>query len=300
MLDMKDDLAIPLPQSAEFAAAMQRLGRRVREMRSACAGRDRLRWLVQGRRFGPLGRVDLISRGPVARDPECLIDWLRRFQHWQDGRPLLLNADGLPAGALRSAGFWPLVTAGTLAMLPLGEAATMRAALQQKWRNRLNRSEGVGLRVTRHALDAGHWLLAAEARQARARGYRALPPQFSQAFAAANPGKALVFEARFRGQPVAAVLVLRHGAMATWQIGHVTEQGRALNAMNLTLWTAMDWLAEQGHRVLDLGLINTDDAQGLARFKLGTGAACHRLSGTWLHQGMLAPLAKRLPVRLAA
>ena len=117
---------------------------------------------------------------------------------------------------------------------------------------------------------------------------------------AASPGRALVFEARHRGAPMAAALILRHGRMATWQMGHVTEQGRALNAMNLVLWRAMDWLAAQGHGMLDLGLINSDDAPGLARFKLGTGAMVQRLSGTWLHLGALAPLARRLPSRLAA
>lgn len=94
--------------------------------------------------------------------------------------------------------------------------------------------------------------------------------------------------------------MLRHGRMATWQIGHVTPEGRKSCAMNLALWAAIVWLAEAGHACLDLGLLNSDDAPGLAHFKLGTGARVQGLGGTWLHYGALAPFARRLPGRLAA
>ena len=105
---------------------------------------------------------------------------------------LLLPDLGLPAAALRAealrgAGFWPLVTPATLALLPLGPEAGMRAALAQKWRNRLNRAERAGLKLRETDLTPDHWILTAEAAQARARGYRGLPPAFSAAFARANP-----------------------------------------------------------------------------------------------------------------
>jgi hypothetical protein len=164
----------------------------------------------------------------------------------------------------------------------------------------LHKAETAGLKVTRHALDTGHWILSAEIAQARRRGYRGLPPAFCAAYSKVNPGKAVVFEARHNGQPVAAALVLRHGPMATWQIGNSTPDGRKLNAMNLVLWRMMEWLSGQGHDTLDLGILNRDDAPGLAHFKLGTGAQAYLLGGTWLHQGALAPLARHLPIRLAA
>ena len=88
--------------------------------------------------------------------------------------------------------------------------------------------------------------------------------------------------------------------MATWQIGVARAEGRRLNAMNLLLWEAMGWLSDEGHETLDLGTLNTQDSPGLARFKLGTGAMAQRQGGTWLHAGPLAPLARRLPLRLAA
>lgn len=290
---MTPDLLLPLPQSPEFARACAALGRPLRH----CGTEGGPRWQVQARRLGRLGRLDLISRGPVGT-PEDLRRWPAAWRASHDGAPLVLNADGLSPETLRAEGFWPLVTPACLGLLPLGESAAMRGRLKQKWRNRLNRAEESALAITEKALTPDHWLLAAEASQARRRGYKGLPPAFSAAFAAANPGKARVYEARHRGTPVAAVLMLRHGRMATWQIGVTTDEGRRHQAMTLLLWRAMVQLAAQGHQSLDLGILNTDDAPGLARFKLGTGAQVHRLGGTWLHLGALAPLARRLPAWL--
>ncbi|WP_421907190.1 GNAT family N-acetyltransferase [Mameliella sp.] len=289
-------LLLPLPQSQEFARACAALGRPLR----LCRNDSGVVWQVQSRRFGPLGRLDLVSRGPVAAKPSALDTWLQDWARWHDGRPLVLNADGLSAGALRAAGFLPLVTPATLALLPLGCEAGMRAALAQKWRNRLNRAERSGLTLRETDLAPDHWILTAEAAQARARGYRGLPPAFSAAFARATPGAAQVFEALDKGVPVAGAVILRHGRMATWQIGVTTPEGRRSHAMNLLLWRAMRALAERGHDCLDLGILNLQDAPGVTHFKLGTRARVHRLGGTWLHLGALAPLARRLPLRMAA
>ncbi|ASP21701.1 acetyltransferase (GNAT) domain protein [Antarctobacter heliothermus] len=297
MWGMTAALPLPLPQSEEFAATCQALGRPLRRCKSEVGRRVRLWWQIQSHKIGVLGRIDLVSRGPVASEAGDLTDWTMRWQRWHDGRPLVLNADGLGPELLRSAGFWPLMTPASLALLPLGPEADMRAAMAQKWRNRLNRATREGLEVRETALTSNHWLLTAEAAQARARRYRGMPPGFSAAFAQVNPGAAQVFEARLRGVPVAAALMLRHGRMATWQIGVTTPEGRQRHAINLLLWRAMQSLAAQGHDCLDLGILNAQDAPGLAHFKLGTGAHTHRLGGTWLHLGALAPLARRLPRR---
>jgi hypothetical protein len=285
-------LPCPLPQSPEFGRALVALGATV--ARHETGG---VTWQAVLRRVGPL-RVSVLSRGPVGAAQDRL-DWLAAVGRHQPG-PLLLEAETLPPEALRAAGFWPLMTPASLAVLPLQAPEAMRAAMAQKWRNRLNRTTGAGLTITRRPPGRDDWLLAAEAAQARARGYRALPPAFAAAYAQVNPGRALVWEARHAGKPVAAILVLRHGAMATWQTGHATPEGRRLNAMNALLWEAMTWLHARGHTALDLGIVNTDDAPGIARFKLGTGARLHRLSGSWLRMGALAPVARCLPLRLAA
>ncbi|PIL19783.1 hypothetical protein P775_12785, partial [Puniceibacterium antarcticum] len=219
----------------------------------------------------------------------------------QGSRPLILNADAVTAPRLRAAGFWPLVTPVTLAILPLGPEAQMRAALLQKWRNRLNRASEAALRLDWYDLrkDPDHWLLQAEAAQQVQRGYRGWPLQFVRAFAEANPGKARLLVARLQRKPVAAALFLCHGAMVTYQIGHSLPEGRRLNAMNLILWEAMRSLARRGHALLDLGVLNGQDAPGLMHFKLGTGAQATPQGGTWLYHRALAPLARHLPAQLA-
>lgn len=275
---------VPLPQSPEFAAALDRLGQPM--ARHAEGG---VTWQAALRRLGQFGAVPVVSRGPLGTSADRL-DWLARRRG-----AMLLEAEDLPAPALRSAGFWPLVTPASLAILPLGPVPAMRAGLHQKWRNRLVRAETAAFEIREGPLMQGHWLMRAEARQARARGYRGLPERVLNAFAAANPGKTRVFEARLGAQPIAGVLVLRHGAMATFQTGHATQDGRRLNATNRLLWCAMTWLGAQGHAALDLGMVNTDDAPGLARFKLGTSARVHRLSGSWLRVPGLGALARRLP-----
>lgn len=300
MVDMIDSLCLPLPQSDEFARACQALGHPLRRCKRESGRQVRLWWQIQSRRLGPLGRIDLVSRGPVGAEAGDLREWTGQWQRWHDGRPLLLNSDGLEGELLREAGFWPLMTPASVALLPLSEAAMMRQSLRQKWRNRLNRAEAEGIAVHQMPLTPDHWVLTAEMEQAKQRRYRGLPPALWGAYAVVNPDMAQVFEARQNGRAIAAVLMLRHGRMATWQIGITTPEGRQVHAMNLLLWSAMKTLADQGHDCLDLGILNAQDAAGLTHFKLGTGARVHRLGGTWLHLGALAPLARRLPKALAA
>ena len=259
-----------------------------------------MRCQVIARRARLVGRLDYVGRGPVGPDADAEAEVLHRLAGL-GGAPLIVNAGTVPAGTLRDSGFWPVMTAATVALLPLNRPAAMRAGLHQKWRNRLHRAEATRLTVLRRLLAREDWLLSAEAAQARARRYRTPPAALALAYANANRGAAQVVEVLSPiGAPLAGVLVLRHGTAATWQTGHVTEAGKRACAMNLALWEAMVWLAEQGCHVLDLGTVNTQDTPGLAHFKLGTGAQAQRLGGSWLHWRGLAPLARRLPLALAA
>ena len=81
---------------------------------------------------------------------------------------------------------------------------------------------------------------------------------------------------------LAGVLLVRHGAAATYEVGHVTPRGRALCAKHLLLWQALLRLAEQGVRCLDLGGVDGERAPGLACFKLGLGGEIATLAGTFL------------------
>jgi len=300
------DLSLPLPQSCEYARAVQLLGGEVRVAR-VLSGRSVTGWCqIQARRIRPLGRVSLVSRGPVwqaSADSDARVRWLAGWLADTRQSPLILNADGLEPDALRGAGLWPLMTPAAVALLDLGgNEAACRTRLHPKWRNRLVRAEDGPLQVIRRDFpaDPDHWLLRAERAQASQRRYRTAPAALAAAYAAANPGAAQLWTAQLEGEDVAGLLILRHGRMASYHVGHTTPTGRALHAHNLLIWNAVCWLSAQGVDTLDMGTLNTQDAAGLARFKLGTGAEAVPLGGTWLYHPALAPLARRLPALLAA
>lgn len=178
----------------------------------------------------------------------------------------------------------------TRAILDLApEVGSRRATLHGKWRNALRRAEKSPLRVRRTTLppDPDHPLLRAEEAQARARGYGNWPSPLTAAFAATAPSQAHLFTAKIGRTAVAQTLFLRHGASASYHIGHTTEIGKAHAAHNLLLWHAMTWFAENGCHSIDLGLVAPNEP-GLTRFKMRTGATLRPTGGTWLHWPPLA------------
>ncbi|MFT6773193.1 MAG: hypothetical protein ACJA1L_000901 [Paracoccaceae bacterium] len=291
--------AAPLPPGAppamqqhpSYGAACAVWGRRVMRAEIRADGAVVGTALALARGIGSIGAA-LVSRGPVwangAEDAakSAALRALARDLPVRGLGALLLTPDhGDAPGAMHAAGLVQVQTPLHVAEIDLtGPAAERRAAQTVKWRNRLTRAEGEGLKVRRAALlpDPGHWLLRAEAAQQRARGYRGLPPAFGAAWASAAPGDAQVFSVDRKGAPIAAMLVLIHAPTASYHIGWSDEEGRRLNAHQLILWRMSDWLARRGIVRLDLGAVDTEDAPGLARFKIGAGAAIRALPGAWL------------------
>lgn len=266
------DLALPLTQSEAFQRTCERLGLTVTRVESATGT-----CLVQSRRLPLIGAFHLASRGPVVEDASAMPDALRAVRQRFRG-PMVVNA---PANASRVGGL-KIAAGAELAMVDLISPDRMRTRLHQKWRNQLNKAEAANLAIHHHPLDAARdkWFLDAEAAQQTSRGYKSHPTGFLLAFAAVNAGQARLFTASVADQPIAAMLVLQHGAMATYQAGVTTDIGRQTCAHNLLLWTIMNDLYEQGVRQLDLG--RADLSPGLRRFKLGSGAAIETLAGSYL------------------
>ena len=274
---------LSLSQTPEWARALRAAGLAVSEWRGAG-------WcVVTERRLPGLGRVQLASGGPVLVPGQGVDSYLRGRRGVQ-----LLSPEDIPAAELRAAGALPIFTPGWRA--EWGLTGDLRAGLHPKWRNGLRRAERAALTVRSGDLpaDPDHWLLRAEAAQGRARRYRPVPPAILAAWAQANPGTATVWQAQAGGASVAALLVLRHGATATYQIGWTAPEGRACNAHNLLLWRVVRRLQDQGVARFDLGLLDDVHSPGLTRFKLRTGAQARRLSGTWLwHQALASVLRRR-------
>lgn len=285
---------VPLTQSPGYAAALRLLGVTVEEVAFSQQGFRAGHALMQSRWWPMIGWVGLISRGPLwtgMPDAGLLADELRKMKH-----PVIVNAEGMLPHDLRRAGLIPMLSGASLAQLDLtGGVQERRARMHQKWRNRVVRAETAGVHVQRAELpgDPGHWVLQAETEQRKVKKYKGLPSNVAAAYARANPRMAQVFTAHHKGDRVAAMVFLIHGPTATYHIGHTTDLGRALNAHSLLLTRASDWLSRKGVDTLDLGTIDTVNAPGLARFKLGSGAQVRELGGTWLYSRALAPVVRK-------
>ncbi|SEP92257.1 Acetyltransferase (GNAT) domain-containing protein [Loktanella sp. DSM 29012] len=273
---MKMATHLALMQSPDMGLALTALGRGA-DLVTTDAGHA----LVIRRRIGPLGEVRFSSQGPVFADQSTLAD---RVAMLRAARLHLLNAANGTQAVCRAAGFAQVMTPATTAILPVAfdTDAQMRMA-HGKWRSAARAAARAGLTLTRSPLDGEHaWLFAREAAQQNSRGYRALPPALTRAYAQANPGQAQVFAAHQDGEPIAAMLVLTHGPSATYHIGWSGDAGRRARAHHAVLMAVTDWLRDTGIATLDLGGLDTRHAPGLARFKLGSGAAPLTLGGTWI------------------
>lgn len=308
--DISDFTALPgtpLQQHPFYGAACQTWHRLVRAHCLGNAKRPEATAQVLSRYWPGPGHVALLSRGPVWRDGGpgptdraeaflALLDQLR-----DQNRMVIVNAeDEATAALLAQQGFVQTLTPMHMAELDLsGDTARRRARLHGKWRNRLARAEDARLEVVVSPMrpQPGHWLLRKEHQQVQAKKYRRLPLPFVTSWARINPGSAIVLSAWEGRVPVAGVLLLMHAPTASYHIAWTSTRGRQLSAANLLLWRAMEIAVEKGATRMDLDSINTEDAPGLARFKLGTGATVRRLGGSWVAApgtGLVQKIAGRL------
>ncbi len=247
-----------LQQSPEFARALSAIGVDVQS-------RDPV---VLRRKIPVLGDVAFASRIPPERVSGTQVR--------------VLNGETPCPQPYRAAGFHQIITPAHIAEWDL-TPSDLRPAMHGKWRNRLTQGERNRIRVRDvEWLGQPHPMFTAADALARARRFKQYPFALLSAYAQTNPKSALLFEAFEGGTVVAACLILRHGATATYQTAWSTPRGAALQAPRIVLFSAATRMAALGHTCLDLGAINTDHARGLARFKLGTGARVRKLGGTWV------------------
>ena len=157
------------------------------------------------------------------------------------------------------------------------------AGLHGKWRNALRKAEREGLSIARDRKErqrqAALLLYDTFRRKKRFVGPSG---DFIAAIAAADPEALLSLSARRDDKLVAGVILLRHGASATYLASWTSDAGRAGQAHNLLLWRGIEKLREDGLQWLDLGGLNTESQRGLARFKLGLGGKVFTLTGSYL------------------
>lgn len=263
--------SLPLQQHPYFAAALAKNGV------SVILGDP----IVTQRRFGHLGTLRMVSRGPVwADDPD---ERLQCYAALRRAGVQIINAEHPDDRILRAAGYRQIVTPAHVAEVDLTRPDAL-AAMSGKWRNRLFRAKGHGLSVTHRPFDRlrDHWLLQADAAQQGVKGFRNYPARITRGYAAEGKGATSLFLVDGAHGPLAALLFLNHAPRATYHIGWSSDEGRALNLHNLLMAHAIAHYRTRHFERLDLGQIDTRTAPGLARFKLGCGAEPRKLGGTWL------------------
>ena len=277
-----DSAGAPFQQSWTYGEAARRAGARVLRLDLRAEGRTIA--LAQGitRRF--VFPVTLFSMGPVwigEPSADARASALRLLRKSGRGLVICTPSDKLGNASLEASGFTDVMTPGTFAVMDLGKG--LRGRMQGKWRNRLAAAERKGFEVHAVKNDAAFQrLYTHDQAQRKKRGYRALLVAFTEHWCSVAPESVMLLTAGKASDPMAAMLFLRHGSSATYHIGWTSDEGRTCHAHNLLLYRAGKKLATKGVTRLNLGLIDTETAPGLARFKLGSGARPVKTGGTWL------------------
>lgn len=269
--------SVPLQQSPIWLAATRLLGSDAEMVELG-----NCRALILRRRLRFVGDIALLSRANLQMSQAEAA----RLRDRVKAKHLVVNAEtARDARALSAAGFHRIFAPRVIANLPLDPSTDVMAArLNQKWRNRLRHGQSQDLVIRRRPMspDKKFWLFKAEAVQSLRKWYQPLAPEMVAAMAACKPGAAQVFTAYHMGRRVAAMLFLRHGSAATYQIGWSNADGRKMSAGPALMWRAMVELQAMGTERIDLGAADKSLAPGLAHFKCGTGAQLRELGGTWL------------------
>ncbi|TNE67078.1 MAG: GNAT family N-acetyltransferase [Alphaproteobacteria bacterium] len=292
------DQPIPLQQYWAYGAAMAAMGSIARQVLVMKAGRPVALGLTLSRRLYGFVGFTTLNRGPLWLEPgldqdtrlSVLRALRRQFNPWR-WNFLALQAE-LPDSAentrlLRRAGYRRVMTGYNTAWLDLSpDEGALRADLVANWRNKLKIAEAGKYEIVaggrkRHQYE---WLLDRETVQRTQKGYRALPVGMVEAYQHAMKGDGVLSVTGHAGRDkLAGALFLIHGNSATYHVGWLGEDGRhATGLHNRVLWQAMLALKARGIRFLDLGGFDTRDRTGITRFKLGTGARPHCLTGTWI------------------
>lgn len=250
-------------------------------------------------RFLPMvgGGLAWINRGPLWRrkdaktSSDTLVAVLRALgDHYAVKRGLYLRiappvvVDEAAVSRFGEAGFHDTGTHGwASARLELAtDDKTLRAGLDQKWRNALNKAERSGIAVecgSRGAVFEG--FLAAYRDFLSARGYSTtVTAELIAALQRRLPDgrKMTVHRAARDGIPLGSALIARYGDCAEYLAGTLLPEGRPLGVGQLLLWRALIAARAAGCATFDLGGMDPDlTPPGIFHFKDGLGGTQYRL-----------------------
>jgi hypothetical protein len=246
---------------------------RVLRLPAVAAGVAYVRWGPMWRRRGAPRDVEVFRQAARALRNE--------FSH---GRGLLLRlypwahrgADDPVQTILQEEGYGPASAAGrerTLILDLQTSLEDLRAALDQKWRNCLNKAEKSGLELLHtddeslfDELSSMHSEMLARKGPVDRNDLADLKA-LQRSLPAAS--KLRVIACRHRGQPCAGAVFAPFGDTGLYVRGATSDAGLKSNGSYLVQWTFIRWLREQGFQHYDLNGINRTVNPGTYHFKRG-------------------------------
>jgi lipid II:glycine glycyltransferase (peptidoglycan interpeptide bridge formation enzyme) len=207
---------------------------------------------------------------------------------WDDGpagNPSLLHPDGVASSTIQPR--------QTIVLDLTGGAEAVLARMKQKTRYNIHLAEKKGVVVDpwREFPDFGNMMDITAKRD----GFGVHSPDYYRlAFEEYSQNDSCeLFCARFNGQPLAAVMVFRHGKRAWYLYGASNNEERNRMPTYLVQWKAIQWAMEHGCQEYDLYGIpdaseekleesftsRSDGLWGVYRFKRGFGGATKRSVG---------------------
>lgn len=162
--------------------------------------------------------------------------------------------------------------------LTAGEAGLF-ARLESSVRRAIRKAEKTG--VTVEVLQSQEAVRIFYALQCQTRKRHGLPPQPFQFFLnihrhILSQNRGIVVLASHQGRPVAGSVYFNFGGQAIYKFGASDETCQELRGPNLVMWTAIKECVRRGAKRLDLGRTSMSN-EGLRKFKLGWGAAEHKI-----------------------
>jgi lipid II:glycine glycyltransferase (peptidoglycan interpeptide bridge formation enzyme) len=237
--------------------------------------------------FRPLpvggGGLLWINRGPlVTADAVTLSEVLPAIEEWARSRNWYVRiappvADGtLDAPILKASGFRRSDVGGWCSSCVDLTLATddLLKSLDRRWRNHLNKSNRNGV-VVKCATDEQSFEqhMVAYATMLREKGFRtSLTPEFLRHLRMFLPAdrRPIVYTATYNSLYAGSDVIVVYGDTAEYYSGTMTREGRAANAGNALLWTAITDAHGRGFRRMDLGGMHpVRTPKGIYEFKEG-------------------------------
>jgi lipid II:glycine glycyltransferase (peptidoglycan interpeptide bridge formation enzyme) len=157
----------------------------------------------------------------------------------------------------------------------------IRKTLEQKWRNRLNKSEKAGLQFTAgNSQEEVTWILDRHTENMSTKGFDGASPSLVRGLYDAAPQDFIVGRVTHAGEPVAGMVMFVFAHVGYFYVGWFGEKGRDLSAGNFLLWNAALELKRRGVKQFDLGGHN--GAVAFGKFKMGMNGLGYRTAGEFL------------------